>query len=544
MRQRSSRRLLASAVLASAVLVSTLLNAVPASADPPGDGTSFTWSSATTINNVTPFTDAGTDARGDYPGKYGSQFPRMTELSDGSWIIVYTIYDNNGYNHDANGGTRLQVATSTDDGRTWTTRAMISDAGRDLDNGQIVQRSNGTLVLAARSVIWGQSYRLPVYQSTNGGTSWSSIGTIDSNEGGSPGSLSSPDRGVYEPYMQVLSNGDIAAMYANEKYALASPAYAQVISMKVSSNGGNSWGTETFPVKDLGNSASRPGMPVFDQMDNGSWVLVYELCGTDACNAYVKTASSLTSFATGMGSRIPFQTGAPYVLSLADGRLAVTSNTHEISISRDYGASFFLNDTNPWGPLSTDDNLWPAIVQTASGEIAVVTSAGRTPVFNAGHNIQIKFGTFSSYSAPSIVSNGTYTLTAQHSGLNLDVDAGSGANGAKVQQWTPNGLNPQNWVLEPQSGGSYALRNVQSGKYLDVDAASTADGAKIQQWQWTGCDCQKFFLDYIGSGLYQVRASHSGKNVDVTAGSTTAGTAVQQWTDNDARPQRWRLTQQ
>jgi len=258
------------------------------------------------------------------------------------------------------------------------------------------------------------------------------------------------------------------------------------------------------------------------------------LCGTDACNAYVKTASSLTSFYTGMGSRIPFQTGAPYVLSLTDGRLVVTSNTHEISISRDYGASFFLNDTNPWGPLATDDNLWPAIVQTASGEIGVVTSAGRTPAFNAGHNIRIKFGTFSSYSAPAIVNNGTYTLTAQHSGLNLDVDAGSGANGAKVQQWTPNGLDPQNWVLEPQSGGSYALRNVQSGKYLDVDANSSADGAKIQQWEWTGCNCQKFFLDYIGSGLYQVRASHSGKNLDVTAGSTAPGAAVQQWTDNDA----------
>lgn len=529
---------------AVAVLATTILSGTAASADPLPDGTPFTWGGATVINNVPQFVDAGLDARNDSPGKYGSQFPRMTELADGSWVIAYTISDNNGYNHDPNGGTELQVAHSTDDGRTWAVRSTITDPGRDLDNGQIVQLGDGSLVIAYRSVIWQQSYRVQVMKSTDGGFTWGGKNTVDSNEGATPGSLGNPDRGVYEPYMQVLDDGRVVMMYANEKYALSSPAYAQVISMKVSSTNGASWGSESFPVRDLTNSASRPGMPVFTPMANGSWALVYELCGTDGCNAWIKTTADLFNWGTGLGTRLVNQFSAPYIISLSDGRLVVTSNTHEISISRDFGQTFYLDDTQPFRHLNLDDNLWPALVQTKPNEIAVVVSAGRPPVFNNGHNIQIKFGTFSALTQPAPVDGAKYTFTAQHSGLNLDVDAGSTANGAKVQQWTPNGLPPQNWILRAQPDGSYLLENQQSGKVLDVNANSVADGAVVHQWAATGCACQKWYLDYIGGGLYQVRASHSGKNLDVAAGSMAAGAAVHQWPDNDLRPQRWRLTRQ
>lgn len=537
------RRLLGTMLSGVIALIAVLGIAAPtASADPPSDGTSFSWGSATLINNVPQFTDSGPDARNDYPGRYGSQFPRMTELADGSWLIVYTIYDNDGYTYDPSGGTRLQIARSTDDGRTWTVLSTVADPGRDLDNGHIVELDDGTLVMAFRSVIWQQSYRLPVMRSTDGGSTWTASGTIDANEGGSPGSLGNPDRGVYEPFMHVLDDGRIVVMYASEKYALSSPAYAQVISMRTSTDGGATWGAESFPVRDLANSAARPGMPVFTEMANGSYALVYELCGTDGCNAWIKISSDLFDWGTGLGERLVNQFSAPYIISLSDGRLVVTSNTHEISISRDYGASFYLDDSSPFRHLHLDDNLWPAIVQTAPGEIGVVVSAGRPPVFTNGHNIQIKFGTFSALTQPAIVDGGTYTLTAQHSGLNLDVDGGSTANGAKVQQWTPNGLPPQNWILHRQGDGSYTVENEQSGKLLDVDANSTDDGARVQQWEATGCGCQRWFFDYVGSGLYQVRASHSNKNLDVKEGLTAPGTEVQQWPDNDQRPQRWRLT--
>lgn len=528
----------------AALAVSLVAIPAAASADPLPDGTPFDWDTPSVVNNIPTFTDSGTDARGISPGDFGSQFPRMTQLADDSWMIVYTIYENDGYTHDPGGGTELQVARSTDDGRTWSVLATLSDPGRDLDNGHIVELDDGSLLLAYRSVIWQQSYRVQVQKSTNGGSSWSLESTIDSNEGGSPGSLGNPDRGVYEPFMHVLDDDRVVVMYANEKYALDSPAYAQVISMRVSNDDGASWGSESFPVRDLTNSASRPGMPVFTPMANDEWALVYELCGTDDCNAWIKTTDDLFDWGTGLGTRLVNQFSAPYIISLDDGRLVVTSNTHEISISRDFGETFYLDDTQPFEHLHVDGNLWPALAQTGSDEIAVVVSAGRPAGFPApGHNIQISFGTYSPLTQPALVDDGRYTFTAQHSGLNLDVDGGSTANGAKVQQWTPNGLAPQNWFIRLQPDGSYLLENEAGGKFLDVDANSTADGATVHQWEFTGCACQEWFLDYIGGGLYQVRASHSGKNLDVAAGSTSAGAVVHQWPNNDLRPQRWRITE-
>ena len=78
----------------------------PAAADGLPDGTPFQWGSATLIQNQPQFTDAGPDANQSAPGKYGSQFPRLVKLSNGSWLIGYTIMDNNGYTHDPAGGTR------------------------------------------------------------------------------------------------------------------------------------------------------------------------------------------------------------------------------------------------------------------------------------------------------------------------------------------------------------------------------------------------------------------------------------------------------
>ncbi|WP_432991019.1 RICIN domain-containing protein [Dactylosporangium sp. CA-233914] len=537
---RHVRRL---AWLGPATLAAALLGpAAPAAANPPGDSTAVSWGSATLINNVAPFTDAGTDARGEHPGTFGSQFPRMTRLANGNLLVVYTIYANNGYTHDPNGGNQLQIARSTDSGRNWTVLSTLSDPGRDLDNGQLLQLSNGDVLLAYRSVRWQESYRIEVSRSTNNGAGWTWLSAVDANEG-SPGSLGNPDRGVYEPYLQQLPDGSVAIMYANEKHVTESPSYAQVISERISTNNGSSWGGESYSVSDAGNSAARPGMPVWTRMADGRWIVVFEVCGTDNCNGHYKISNDGVSWPSGLGTTLPFQVSAPFILALSDGRLVATSNTHEITISRDYGASWYQDDTHPWASLADADNLWPALIQTGIDEIAAVTSAGRPPLHSTGgHNIQVKFGSFAGYAPPAISSGSRYTITAQHSGQNVDVRAGSGDDGAVVQQYPPNGLPPQSWQLSAQPDGSYYVINQQSGKYLEVKNNLGTDGAEVDQWSYTGCACQRWFFDYVGAGLYRIRNAGSGLNLDVTGGSLASSTPLEQYHDNSARPQRWRLT--
>ncbi|NQX61586.1 family 16 glycoside hydrolase [Paenibacillus qinlingensis] len=378
----------------------------------------ITWGSSVTIANINTFTDAGTDARGISPGTFGSEYPRMIKLANGNWLAVAAIYDNNGYTKVSWGGTRLQVFLSTDNCRTWTLAATLWEDGRDLDNGQFAQLANGDILLAMRSVRWQESYQLKVYKSTNGGTNWSYLSTIDEKTG-APGTLGNPDKGVYEPHMQILSDGTLAVMYANEKHVTESPSYSQIISEKLSTNGGASWGSEIYVAWDPSNAAARPGMPVWQKMNNGQYMVTFEVCGTQSCNVFIKKSSDGKTWASGIGTQVPSQQGGPYLLSLTDGRILLTSNANVLSISNDYGNSWYTNDTTAFG-----NSFWSAMYQTTSNEIAFIDSVNRT---GGGHNVQVKFGTLLStysndfasndsgwarYGGTWTISGGTYNVTS------------------------------------------------------------------------------------------------------------------------------------
>lgn len=377
-----------------------------------------TWGSSVTVTNINTFTDAGTDARGLSPGTFGAEYPRIIKLANGNWLAVAAIYDNNGYTKVSWGGTRLQVFLSTDNCRTWTLASTLWEDGRDLDNGQFVQLANGDILLAMRSVRWQESYQLRVYKSTNGGSSWSYLSTIDENNG-SAGALGNPDKGVYEPHMQILSDGTLAVMYANEKHVTESPSYSQIVSEKLSTNGGASWGSEIYVAWDPSNSAARPGMPVWQKMNNGQYIVTYEVCGTQSCNVFTKKSSDGKTWASGIGTQVPSQQGGPYLLSLTDGRIVLTSNANVLSMSNDYGNSWYTNDSTAFG-----NSLWASIYQTGTNEIAYIDSVNRAV---GGHNIQVRFGTLTNtytndfaanengwvhYGGTWAVSGGTYNLTS------------------------------------------------------------------------------------------------------------------------------------
>lgn len=340
------------------------------------------WGEQVMVNNIPPFTDKGEDARGIHPGIFGSQYGRMLKLSNGEWLAVYTIYGNNGYTRDPNGGNELQLSRSLDNGQTWSEVTIITDPGRDLDNGQMIELNDGTILLGARSVRWQESYRLPVYKSTDRGNTWTLLSTIDSNEG-TPGSLGNPDKGMYEPHFSFLPDGRLAVMYASEKHITKSPSYSQIIAQKISPDNGETWGNEIWVAYAPGHHDSRPGMSVWTRMQNGKYIVVYEVCGPEKCNIYAKISEDGITWPVGLGKVIPDQLGGPYILSLTDGRLIVTSNQSNISVSDDYGISW--KTINP----AWERTLWPALYQTGPNEICAMNAVFRK---EGGNNIQIRFG--------------------------------------------------------------------------------------------------------------------------------------------------------
>jgi len=343
---------------------------------------SITWQQTAVISNEP--IPAGADSSWGFYGHYGSEYARLLQLKDGTWLAGYTISTNKGYVKDSTGGLQLQISASKDGGKHWTVLSSIKDEGRDLDNAQLIQLKDGTILLACRSVRWFESYHLPVYKSTDNGKSWQYLSTIDSNEG-KPGELGHPDKGIYEPHMYLLDDGRLSVMYANEKHVSETPSYSQIIAQKTSGDGGKTWGKENWVAYEEGHNASRPGMPVWTKMKNGGYILVYEICGPEKCNIYFKKSKNGINWPAGLGTRIPDQLGGPFILSLPNGNLLVTSNSSNISLSKDYGAHWqTINHAFP-------QSLWPAMYVVGKNEVGVVSAEKR---LSGGNSVLMRFGKY------------------------------------------------------------------------------------------------------------------------------------------------------
>ncbi|MGO4496013.1 hypothetical protein AB4114_08885 [Paenibacillus sp. 2RAB27] len=103
--------------------------------------------------------------------------------------------------------------------------------------------------------------------------------------------------------MQILSDGTLAVMYANEKHVTESPSYSEIISEKLSTNGGASWGSKIYVAWDPSNAAARPGMPVWQKMNNGQYIVTFEVCGRQSCNVFTKKSSDGKTWASGIGTQ-------------------------------------------------------------------------------------------------------------------------------------------------------------------------------------------------------------------------------------------------
>lgn len=353
----------------------------------------ITWGPLITIADPPIFKDAGSDARLDdrlvTPGTFGADFPRAIHLADGRWLCVYTAYESGdvGYRVNPHGGTRLYVAMSRDDGKNWTQLSSVADPGRDLDNGQFIELRDGSILLCTRSVRWQESYRLPVYRSADGGKSWKFLSLIDANEG-TPGSLGKPDKGVYEPFLYLLDNGRLGVMYSSEKYVTGSPSYSQIVSEKISTDGGATWGPEIRVTAE--RPQDRPGMPVLARTKNNNYIVVYELCGPEQCEVHSKTSSNGVDWPAGLGTEVPGQKGAPFIAALEDGTLVVTSNNHSVSVSRDSAKTWVL--TSPAFRGAGDYAFFSSIYPLGGRSVLVLTGLSRP---GGGRRIVGRIGTVS-----------------------------------------------------------------------------------------------------------------------------------------------------
>ncbi|HEY0826583.1 MAG TPA: DUF1349 domain-containing protein [Bacilli bacterium] len=317
----------------------------------------------------------------------GAWYPRLLKLANGEILAAY----------DTNDGTvnpRVQISRSQNSGQTWSVLATSASFSTGAAaNGQLLQLANGDILCAYRA-IEGSNYYIKVSKSTDGGATWSHLSTVKTNT-----------KGVWEPHMDFLPNGNIAVMYANEEYNADSPAYPQVIEMKRSSDSGATWGSQQIVSR---NTNSRDGMPVWTKAANGDLITVIE--ASDETNPFVVKYVRSTDGGTTWGARTliykPADTSrraiAPYITKLQDGRLLVSYGSDE------YASVTGLTQADAHGIISSNNGFnWQQshrIWDTAAGDNwnSLLTLDANTVIAATSTNddgedrIRIRFGQLTS----------------------------------------------------------------------------------------------------------------------------------------------------
>lgn len=458
------------------------------------------------------------------------------------------------------------IYESTNEGSSWQSVGNITETTppRNCCSGlyevpqQLGATAPGTL-LWATSVGTDQGSRGPssirVYRSADMGRTWSFLATAVSGT-----------TGLWEAEFGVDNQGRLIMYFSSEEYKAQS--YNQVLSHRVSTDGGLTWSPDVMDVG-VADNAARPGMPVVRRLPNGSYVMTYEVCGTRGCDAYIRTSPNGTDWGdpTNLGTRIESTAGhhfshAPTVSFAADGTpngklLAIGQEMRNNSDNRvaDLNGKVIMVNTNngvgPWTEIAAPvevpgarDNPCPnyssQVLPSADGtsllEIALDFSNGECRAFYNTGSITAPPNTAF---APASIANGVYRLVSKNSGRALDVDKCATENGANVQQFDWLGGDCQRWQLEALGDGYYKITSQNSGRVLDVAACSKDNLANVQQYDWLNNDCQKWRIEQVGGSFYRLVNKNSGRVLDVDACSTENFGNVQQfeWLGGDC--QRW-----
>ncbi len=126
----------------------------------------------------------------------------------------------------------------------------------------------------------------------------------------------------------------------------------------------------------------------------------------------------------------------------------------------------------------------------------------------------------------------TGPVTSGIAGKCLDDNAGSTANGSKIQTWSCNNSPAQQITIS--ADGSLQIL----GRCLDITGGGTANNTLVELWDCTGATNQKW--THNPSTKTFVNPA-SGRCLDVPNASTTDGTQLVIWDCNNGTNQQWNL---
>lgn len=441
------------------------------------------------------------------------------------------------------------VYKSTDGGTSWTSLSQITDTVNGYGMrwepflyelpAAVGSLPAGTILAAGLSVPANKaSTEILMFDSRDQGATWTFLSSVSK---GGAGLTADPNTPVWEPFIMYYQ-GQIVVYFSDQRQ---NSTHSQLLDHETSTDG-ITW---SAPVNDVvyASQAARPGMTTVAAMNNGNWILTYELCQTTggSCPVYYKISSDPLNFNAVSGQQILPTDGShpccqPYVVWTPNGG---TNGTIVVSAG---GQTPLLINT-----AGGAANSWQSEASNApygySRSLMVTPDGGSVMTMSGGpHDTsslnQVQFALDNV--APAVSPGATYTVADSSSHLNLAIGGGSTADGAQAIQWTATGGAEQNWIFDRQADSYYTVRNVNSGKVLGVQGASTSNGAAIQQQtRVAGSASQEWAVVQGTDGTFTITNRKSNLPLEDPAFSSATGTAMDQWTDNGGSNQHWTLTQ-
>ncbi|WP_205325272.1 RICIN domain-containing protein [Glycomyces sp. YM15] len=455
----------------------------------------------------------------------------------------------------------------------------------------------GTILLAGMVMPEDRSTsRLVVYKSTDQGTNWSYLSTIDS---GGPAvydpSPSSTTTTVWEPSLAIDGNGGLAAYFSDERQK--ANGVLQAISYRRSTDGGKTWGS-LVNVSAPTNQSDRPGMITVTKLPDGRYMATFEVVNRpsqsqNTAPVYYKISADGLNWGStnSIGTQIKLANGrgigsSPYVKWVPSGGpkgMVVVASKWSLDGSGniDGGQNFYVNYNLGDGPW---ERLPMAVTYDASD-----TQGGNFSGFAQGIDYGADGRTL--YQAVNVENTTTDLNDIRVGSIPLDalqyeaenatlndvstVNHVQASNGSKIGNINNSGSYVQFTVKVPTAGtytmnvrydngfGSTATHSVSvnGGSGSSISYPATVDWARYGWAQKTvtlnaGTNTIRFTkgtdfaeLDaihlYSSSALapvFQVANRGSGKYLEVLSALMTDGAAVGQWGDTNNATQRWTVS--
>ncbi|MFT4030178.1 MAG: RICIN domain-containing protein [Protaetiibacter sp.] len=511
---------------------------------------------------------------------------------------------------------------STDDGTTWTKVSSINPglqfpgtSGLE-DSTQLDRTAQPFLYelplatggLAAGTLLFAGQIRpadrdnanavtkLVLYKSTDHGTSWTYVSTIDT---GGPAiydpSSTSTTTPVWEPTLAVDGNGGLVAYFSDERQKAS--GVLQALSYRRSTDGGASWGSLVNVVAPT-DSLHRPGMITVDKLPDGSYIATYEIvnaAGYAGANAspvfYKKSADGLNwGTASSLGTPVELANGqgigsSPYVKWVPTGGpmgMIVVASKWGLDAAGNVttGQNFFVNynlGEGPWErlPFAVTFDGPSSITGFAQG--LDYSPDGRT-LYQATNVDNYRTGYLYNDIRVGTVPLNSTTYEAEKAALaNVSlVSHADASNGSKVG-YINLATSTVTFTVKAPTAGSYTVNvrydngsgatsahavSVNGGSAFSLSYPATADWGRYRWVQFTttlvaGSNTIRFgysgtYAEIDEIQLFQASVTpapefwiinrNSSKLLEIMSALTTDGAAAGQWGPTGNWTQTWAVT--